>query len=547
MLLAAWAAEAQEPVTSRLKLSIGGYIKPEMVYKTASGTPGLAGSVPGVQNFGFTAVPQHNTLGHDNGEFAAVANETRFNFTLTAPDWRGLKPTAFLEMDFEGDTASTVERLGAVAPATGIGNPAGSINNGGFRIRHAFFRLAGEGMGGSWNLTFGQTWATFGLLPYYAGSSLSFGGATIFGTRNPQLSLQHTVKFLRDFAWQSTAALTGDTTNLNEMPGGEVSGRLIYSGWQGWMGGARTPTNLGISARVQRQKADYSAQPGLIVCPLTGIIPGPGPAIPCIPGSTVSFENSAAAGTKTLSATAWGLTGGIFLPILPGVSATDRTWALSAVSEAGYGEGVQTLIPGTNPLPGAVTMGSPNRADPGASYIHLGKCSLTQGPWATSVAVGNAPCGAGFSPTELSLIISRWTSYNVQFYLPWNFWLSGGQKWIWYTNPQNATDATCVVNSSGGCAGFIAPVNQGRSFRGPGFLGPFLLPPGWPLTNNGSILFTGKDSVIKRQAYSYVALFYDMTPNIRWGFEWGMHGTDRRDSGQDGTSHRWQFGAYYFF
>ncbi len=38
-----------------------------------------------------------------------------------------------------------------------------------------------------------------------------------------------------------------------------------------------------------------------------------------------------------------------------------------------------------------------------------------------------------------------------------------------------------------------------------------------------------------------------MTPNIRWGFEWGVHGTDRKNSDQDNQSHRWQFGAYYFF
>ena len=41
--------------------------------------------------------------------------------------------------------------------------------------------------------------------------------------------------------------------------------------------------------------------------------------------------------------------------------------------------------------------------------------------------------------------------------------------------------------------------------------------------------------------------FYDMTPNIRLGFEWGMHGVNRKDSDQDNQSHRWQFGAYYFF
>jgi hypothetical protein len=44
-----------------------------------------------------------------------------------------------------------------------------------------------------------------------------------------------------------------------------------------------------------------------------------------------------------------------------------------------------------------------------------------------------------------------------------------------------------------------------------------------------------------------VALFYDMTPNIRLGFEWGLHDTARKNSNQDNQSNRWQFGGYFFF
>ncbi len=38
-----------------------------------------------------------------------------------------------------------------------------------------------------------------------------------------------------------------------------------------------------------------------------------------------------------------------------------------------------------------------------------------------------------------------------------------------------------------------------------------------------------------------------MTPNIRLGFEWGMHGANRKDANQDNQSHRWQFAGYFFF
>ncbi len=531
-------AWAQEPVTSRLKLAIGGYIKPEFIYKTNDGGVGLAGAIPGAQNFGFAVVPQHNTLAGDNGRFVAAANESRFHFTITAPDWRGLKPVGYLEMDFEGDTASTIERfcqerdgnINAGSPCVrqqSAGNAAGSINNGGFRIRHAFLRLSGEGMGGSWNVLFGQTWNLFGLIPHYLGSSVSFGGSGILAGRATQLRFQHTWRFLRDFAWENSVDARADTTNLNEMPGFDGSTRLIYSGWQGWQGGARQALNLGFSATVQRQKADVETNLG-----------------------ASAVAGTATSGTKTLSNTAWGISGGMFLPILPGRSATDRTWALSALGEGGYGEGVNGLIPGTNPLPGGITIGANNRADAGAVYFHPGKCSGFFGPFAPSIAAGTAgqpfvPCGGplGLQQTELSLIQSRWVHWNVQAYLPWNLWLSGGQKYIWYTNAQNAAFQTCVTNGVGGCFAALTPVNQGRSVDGP-FPG---LVNGAQIVNNASALFGGKDAVIKRQTYSFVAAFYDMTPNIRWGFEWGMHGTNRKDSAQDNQSHRWQFAAYYFF
>jgi hypothetical protein len=89
---------------------------------------------------------------------------------------------------------------------------------------------------------------------------------------------------------------------------------------------------------------------------------------------------------------------------------------------------------------------------------------------------------------------------------------------------------------AGGGSGLIAPVGQGRWNSATN-----------ALVNNTTALYASRDSVIKRLTYYYVAAFYDMTPNIRLGFEWGVHGTDRKDSAQDNQSNRWQFGAYYFF
>ncbi len=243
-----WAASAQEPVTSRLKLSIGGYIKPEFIYRTNAFTTAPGGSMPGTQNFGFSPIAQKGTAGGDNGLFVAAANESRFAFSLTAPDWRGLKSTAYLEMDFDGDTATTIEGSNAtnLAVATNTSNIATKTNNGAFRIRHAYFQLAGEGMGGSWSMLFGQAWETFGLLPFYGGSSVSFGGASVYGGRSPQLTFRHTIGLFRDFQMQTTVGAHADTTNLNEIPRGDMSSRFIYNGWQGFSVGALRAANFGV-------------------------------------------------------------------------------------------------------------------------------------------------------------------------------------------------------------------------------------------------------------------------------------------------------------
>ncbi len=131
-----------------------------------------------------------------------------------------------------------------------MGNYGTALSFGGFRIRHALFRLAGEGLGGSWNLKFGQTWNIFGQVPQYLGSSVSFGGARILAGRSPQLSFQHSLKFLHDFTWENTIGAMSASSQFQEVPRGEISTRLIYAGWQGFQGGARRPLNLGFLAIV---------------------------------------------------------------------------------------------------------------------------------------------------------------------------------------------------------------------------------------------------------------------------------------------------------
>ncbi len=465
----AWDASAQEPVTSRFKLSIGGYIKPEFAYSDHN-SPGGPGQTLTVQPPG--------TVAYNNGGYVASTQESRFNFTLSAPDWRGIKSTAFLEFD-----------------SFGIGG-AGTAPPGVLRIRHAFFRLAGEGLGGSWNVTVGRTWAMWSFAPFYSGSTVLFAAGGWLNDRGEQINLTHTFRVWRDLAWENAIGITddrNDTNTIAEAPIGQIRTRFIYTGWQGFQGGSRQSLNLGFGAMVGRLKATNAVNEGNLT---------PSPA---------------------LTATRWALNGGIFLPILPGRSATDRTWALSAMAKGGYAEGLgNDANVGWTPLANASTncvhlawAGATGQSTAacaavplgftGAAAVTGGNLNLTGGSAflrPTQSNVAGAPIntrtgtlGVDASP-QLQLVKAAFWDASGQFYLPWGFWISSGMKAIHFTITEDASPASLTVK-------------RFRSYWG--------------------------------------TLFYDMTPNIRWGLEYQNVGTNRRNSLFDGAENRVHFAGYYFF
>ncbi len=493
-----WSVHGQQPVTSRFKLNIGGYIKPEFIYHSTR-TAGFFG--PGGSGVS-AVVPQHNTLAGDNGSFSADAVESRFNFTITAPDWRGIKPIGFFELDFFNPGP-------VVADVSAGTNSQFTIFNSVPRIRHFFFRLDGEGLGGSWKLLFGQYWAPFGLQPHSFGSSLAFGHASTLFDRQVQLNFTHSFRLLRDLVWENTVAVTRAAAIFSEVPDGVISTRFVYSGWQGFKGGARAPLDAGFSALVGRVKADLQA-------------------------GAAALPGSADAGSRSISNVRWGIGGYANIPVLPGRSATDRTWALTFNGEAHYGEGIADQVAGLDPLGGLgvnpLSLTAANSgSERGQAFFHPGKCSL--GPPAVPGVAVTAPagvaCGGVGTPTELSLFRTYGVRGQGQFYLPWNLWVVGQYGVEWFSNNDNAAAATTI----GGVP--VVPILQGQGF-GAGLV-------------RSAALFGSRDAVTKRQWQASGTLFWDMTPNIRWGAEYLLTGTNRRASYQDNQDHRIQFGAYYFF
>ncbi len=496
-----WAASPQEPVTGRLKVSIGGFLKPEFVYHStrvgaAGGSFGLAGG--GVS----TVVPVPHTFGGDNGAFSATAAGSRLNLTLSAPDWRGIKPLAFFELDFLNTAL-----IGAIGRAGGGFDS--SIQSGASRIRHSFLRLAGDGLGGSWDLLVGQTFEPFGVANLGAGSAFSFTTATLASGLQTQVRFTHRFKLLPDLQWENAIAATQAAEIFGEVPDGVIYTRFSYAGWQGFINGARSPLDVGVSAVVGRVKHDIQA------------------------GGAVLGGNDA--GTRSITNVRWGIAGILNLPILRGRSATDRTWALSANAEAHYGEGIADLVggePGAGPtlLGGVARLSTANGGSQlGQAFIHPGKCGITPPPVPGVVAVGAAGgniCPGGGTPSELSLFKVYGVRAQGQLYLPWDLWVVGQWSAEWSSNNDNAFAQTTV----GGI--LITPTLQGQGFEVP---------------RRSSALQTSRDALVKRSWQRNATLFWDMTPNIRWGLEWIVTRNNRRASYLNNQDHRIAFGAFYFF
>ena len=161
-IMIAAPAFADEPVMSKFKMSIGGFVKLDYVYNSTAltvpntiGTPGNAYSalLPGSG-----AIPKTTSINGKSDESTFTARQSRLWFKSTGPELFGGKTMALIEGDFYG--------------ADGV--PAESP---GFRLRLAYGAV-------DWTKTqvlFGQYWDTFGPM---VANTVDFRQGASFGTPN---------------------------------------------------------------------------------------------------------------------------------------------------------------------------------------------------------------------------------------------------------------------------------------------------------------------------------------------------------------------------
>ncbi|MCX8110746.1 MAG: hypothetical protein N3D15_05810 [Syntrophorhabdaceae bacterium] len=139
LLLALPALSHAGSVTSRYDVTLGGYVKFDVVYTDQNDTHNLRAA----------ARDSRRTFAENaNSSYDAVTwagGETRLNLAIKGPDGWGAKTNAFIEGDFRG----------------GSGGGQGAATYGFFTLRHAFMNMDW----GSTKLLVGHTWQAWGLLP----------------------------------------------------------------------------------------------------------------------------------------------------------------------------------------------------------------------------------------------------------------------------------------------------------------------------------------------------------------------------------------------
>ena len=292
------------------EFSLGGFIKLDAFWDSTQAGKNLNGGVA-----------RDNDPNFHHGQMRYTAQGSRFNFTIKGPKVFGAQVTGFIEMDFDGQNATTATGFAPAAAGNVTLAPYNDVGSSSVytpRLRHAMFRF-------NWpetELLLGQYWSMF--CEWYI-ESAEDGPLQATGTptaRIPQIRLTQT--FLGDWmvaglignpnsailpgtnaaAINSTSPYSVNANNGMAAETPQIQGKIRYA--HDWWGkapyyGAPTPFTAQVVAGWQRNIVRTNAA-------ITGTgITAPGTAV------TFSLPNQFVA--------PWMVMGTLFIPVIPTHSA----------------------------------------------------------------------------------------------------------------------------------------------------------------------------------------------------------------------------------
>jgi hypothetical protein len=196
LLLAVPAVTFAGSATSRWDMTLGGYVKMDVVY--ADKAVGVDNRVSPVDSKGGV-----NQAVDSTSSLTWAAAETRLNWAIKGPDAWGAKTSAFVEGEFRGRTGGTEYGL--------------------FAMRHAYMQMIWP----KTTLLIGHTWQSWGMIPalnLLAFSEFHFNKGA---TRTPQVRITQalTKNFTGVFALQAPYATANTiTTNGNTQLNAQANG-----------------------------------------------------------------------------------------------------------------------------------------------------------------------------------------------------------------------------------------------------------------------------------------------------------------------------------
>jgi hypothetical protein len=259
---------------------------------------------------GQQVVARSDTYEGTTGRTQFGMRNTRIGFLLDSPAIGGAVPSAVFQLDFAGNQPSQPYVPPGSPGSAGISETA-YYNSPTARIRHAYLTLRNPVV----DILAGQTFDVFGWQNYYAPCAL-LGLPNQVSSRTPQFRLSKSLgaggPAVIDLAFE--AARPGQRDSM--VPDLEGGVRVSLPGWKGITtpGNAVTiaaPFSIGVSGIARQFKVNAFTPP------------------------------PAQSSNKVLG---WGVSGDIFVPVIPAASVHDRSNKLSLVGSFVWGTGIADLI-----------------------------------------------------------------------------------------------------------------------------------------------------------------------------------------------------------
>lgn len=204
-LMISGTAFADEPVMSKFKMTIGGYVKLDYVYNSTD-----LGSNGGMLAPASGLIPRTSTPAGQSDQSMFTARQSRLWLKVAGPELYGAKTNALIEADFYGDYAS-----GYTAA-----NNQGGTESPTLRMRLAYGTI-------DWTNTqilFGQYWDTFGPM---VASTVDFRSGAGWGAPNTPRVPQIRITQKYSFGDNNALSLVLAAQNPSENYGGATTAQWI--------------------------------------------------------------------------------------------------------------------------------------------------------------------------------------------------------------------------------------------------------------------------------------------------------------------------------